>query len=195
MRALVDDILDVAKMETGNLTVEKAPVDLPAMLRDVSRMWEDQARAKGLTFDLDVSAAPSRIESDPARLRQVVFNLLSNALKFTQAGSIHVSSGVIPGADGEQVAIVIRDTGIGIPRREARPDLRIVPPGRRRHHAPVRRHRAGARDLPQHRARDGRRRDGGQRGRAGIDLHLRGAAGARRRRSAGRRRTAAPRRC
>jgi len=115
MRALVDDILDVAKMETGNLTVEKAPVDLPAMLRDVSRMWEDQAHAKGLAFDLDVSEAPSRIESDPARLRQVVFNLLSNALKFTQTGSIHVSSGVIPGADGEQVAIVIRDTGIGVP--------------------------------------------------------------------------------
>ncbi|MEO5937906.1 MAG: ATP-binding protein, partial [Sphingomonas sp.] len=115
MRALVDDILDVAKMETGNLTVEKAPVDLPAMLRDVSRMWEDQARAKGLTFDLDISGTPTRIESDPARLRQVVFNLLSNALKFTQAGSIHVSAGVIAGTDGEQVAIVIRDTGIGVP--------------------------------------------------------------------------------
>jgi signal transduction histidine kinase/CheY-like chemotaxis protein len=115
MRALVDDILDVAKMETGNLTVEKAPVDLPAMLRDVSRMWEEQARAKGLAFDIDVSAAPSRIESDPARLRQVVFNLLSNALKFTQTGSIHVSSEVVSGADGEQVAIIIRDTGIGVP--------------------------------------------------------------------------------
>jgi len=114
MRALVDDILDVAKMETGNLTVEKAPVDLPAMLRDVSRMWEEQARAKGLAFELDLSATPSRIESDPARLRQVAFNLLSNALKFTQAGSIHLSSGVIAGDDGEQVAIVVRDTGIGI---------------------------------------------------------------------------------
>jgi nitrogen-specific signal transduction histidine kinase/CheY-like chemotaxis protein len=114
MRALVDDILDVAKMETGNLTVEKAPVDLPAMLRDVSRMWEDQARAKGLAFDIDVSAAPSRIESDPARLRQVVFNLLSNALKFTQTGSIHVSSEVVSGADGDHVAIIIRDTGIGV---------------------------------------------------------------------------------
>ena len=115
MRALVDDILDVAKMETGNLTVEKAPVDLPAMLSDVSRMWEDQARAKGLAFDLDLSAAPRRIESDPARLRQVVFNLLSNALKFTQTGSIHVSSGVIACAQGDQVTITIRDTGIGIP--------------------------------------------------------------------------------
>lgn len=115
MRALVDDILDVAKMETGNLTVEKAPVDLPAMLRDVSRMWEDQARAKGLTFDLDIGAAPARIESDPARLRQVVFNLLSNALKFTQTGSINLSSRVVAGADGEHLAIVIRDTGIGVP--------------------------------------------------------------------------------
>ncbi|HEX4693405.1 ATP-binding protein [Sphingomonas sp.] len=115
MRALVDDILDVAKMETGNLTIEKAPVDLPAMLKDVSRMWEDQARSKGLAFDLDVSGAPSRIESDPARLRQVVFNLLSNALKFTQQGSVHVSSGVVAGADGEQVIIAIRDTGIGVP--------------------------------------------------------------------------------
>jgi CheY-like chemotaxis protein len=115
MRALVDDILDVAKMETGNLTIERAPVDLAAMLRDVSRMWQDQAAAKGVEFELDVSEAPARIESDPARLRQIAFNLLSNALKFTQNGHIHVRSGVIQGADGEQVTIEIRDTGIGIP--------------------------------------------------------------------------------
>jgi signal transduction histidine kinase len=115
MRALVDDILDVAKMETGNLTIEQAPVDLAAMLRDVSRMWQDQAAAKGVEFELDVSEAPHWIESDPARLRQIAFNLLSNALKFTQNGHIHVRSGVIHGADGEQVIIEIRDTGIGIP--------------------------------------------------------------------------------
>jgi signal transduction histidine kinase/CheY-like chemotaxis protein len=115
MRALVDDILDVAKMETGNLTIERAPVDLAAMLRDVSRMWQDQAAAKGVSFELDVSQAPPRIESDPARLRQIAFNLLSNALKFTQNGYIHVRSGVIQGADGEYVTIEIRDTGIGIP--------------------------------------------------------------------------------
>jgi signal transduction histidine kinase/CheY-like chemotaxis protein len=115
MRALVDDILDVAKMETGNLTIERAPLDLAAMLRDVSRMWQDQAAAKGVAFELDVSDAPPRIESDPARLRQIAFNLLSNALKFTQNGCIHVRSGVIQGANGEQVTIEIRDTGIGIP--------------------------------------------------------------------------------
>lgn len=115
MRALVDDILDVAKMETGHLTIERAPVDLPAMLRDVSRLWEEQARGKGIGFELDLSRAPPRIESDPARLRQVVFNLLSNALKFTQAGSIHVASDVVAADGGERVTIVIRDTGIGIP--------------------------------------------------------------------------------
>ncbi len=115
MRALVDDILDVAKMETGNLSIERAPVDLPAMLRDVSRMWEEQARAKHIGFELDLSQAPPRIESDPARLRQVVFNLLSNALKFTRDGAVHVTCAERHGAEGDQVAVVIRDTGIGIP--------------------------------------------------------------------------------
>ena len=115
MRALVDDILDVAKMETGNLTIERAPVDLPAMLKDVSRLWQDQAAAKGIGFELDLAHAPARIESDPARLRQVIFNLLSNALKFTQNGSIRVSVGTDERDGGEVVTVAIRDTGIGIP--------------------------------------------------------------------------------
>jgi len=115
MRALVDDILDVAKMETGNLTIERAPVDLPAMLKDVSRLWQDQAAAKGIGFELDLAHAPARIESDPARLRQVIFNLLSNALKFTQNGSIRVSVGTESRGGDEFVTVAIRDTGIGIP--------------------------------------------------------------------------------
>ncbi|WP_447413007.1 sensor histidine kinase, partial [Clostridium perfringens] len=56
MRALVDDILDVAKMETGNLTIEHVPFDLKGMLRDVSRLWEEQARGKGLDFVLDLQS-------------------------------------------------------------------------------------------------------------------------------------------
>ena len=115
MRALVDDILDVAKMETGKLTIETATVDLPAMLRDVSRLWEDQARAKGIAFALDIAGAPSLIEGDPARLRQIVFNLLSNALKFTREGSVTLSCRVVAADSGERLSIVVRDTGIGIP--------------------------------------------------------------------------------
>src|SRR3569623_1711299 len=83
MRALVDDILDVAKMETGNLTIEQAAFDLRATLPDLSRMWQEQAQAKGIAFVLDLADCPEWIEGDAARLRQVAYNLLSNALKFT----------------------------------------------------------------------------------------------------------------
>ncbi|PXA90973.1 hypothetical protein DMC47_26600 [Nostoc sp. 3335mG] len=115
MRSLVDDILDVAKMETGNLSIEAAPMDLAAMCRDVTRIWAEQARAKGLSFDLDVDAAPQWIESDAARLRQVIFNLLSNAIKFTERGGVSLRV-LAQGEGGDaRLQIIVADTGIGIP--------------------------------------------------------------------------------
>lgn len=115
MRSLVDDILDVAKMETGNLTVEALPLDLCATLREVTRLWEEQARAKGLTFRLELSHAPGWIVSDAGRLRQIVFNLLSNAIKFTERGSVTLRA-VAEGEDGaRRLRLVVTDTGIGIP--------------------------------------------------------------------------------
>jgi len=113
MRALVDDILDVAKMETGNLSVEQAPFDLKEMLRDVCRLWQEQARDKGLSFALDLDDAPRGIEGDAARLRQIVFNLLSNAIKFTDAGTIRLTA--TADATAERMRIVVSDNGIGIP--------------------------------------------------------------------------------
>jgi signal transduction histidine kinase/CheY-like chemotaxis protein len=111
MRALVDDILDVAKMETGNMTVEEIPMDLRATLNDVSRLWRDQASARGLDFVLEIETCPQWIIGDPARLRQIVFNLLSNALKFTEKGAITVRVG---SAD-DRLRIAVMDSGIGIP--------------------------------------------------------------------------------
>jgi len=111
MRALVDDILDVAKMETGNLTVEMAATDLHAMLRDVTRMWEEQARGKGLDFKLELEGAPLWVETDSGRLRQMLFNLLSNALKFTEKGSVAVKAAAMDG----RLRIAVSDSGIGIP--------------------------------------------------------------------------------
>lgn len=111
MRALVDDILDVAKMETGNLTIERVAFDLPATLRDVCRLWEEQARGKGLAFTLDLADAPARIEGDPARIRQIAFNLLSNALKFTDTGGVTVRAF----ADDRTLSLSVTDTGLGIP--------------------------------------------------------------------------------
>lgn len=111
MRALVDDILDVAKMETGNLTIERVPFDLKATLRDVCRMWEEQAKGKGLTFTLDLEGAPAMIEGDPARIRQIAFNLLSNALKFTATGGVTLRAY----ASDTTLSLAVADTGLGIP--------------------------------------------------------------------------------
>ncbi|MEG3085320.1 ATP-binding protein [Sphingomonas sp. PB2P12] len=111
MRALVDDILDVAKMETGNLTIETAPFDIRAAVIDATRMWEEQARAKGLSFVIDLDGSPTLIVGDVARVRQIVFNLLSNALKFTKSGEVALKIDV----DGQgRLRITVTDSGIGI---------------------------------------------------------------------------------
>ena len=110
MRGLVDDILDVAKMETGNLTVEALPFDLKAMLEDVTRMWAEQARAKGLEFRLELADCPRGMIGDAGRLRQMVYNLLSNAVKFTAAGQVVVRAQCA----GERMRIAVIDSGIGI---------------------------------------------------------------------------------
>ncbi|HVI99531.1 MAG TPA: ATP-binding protein [Sphingomonas sp.] len=114
MRALVDDILDVAKMETGHMTVEHAPFDISTVLRDVARMWEDQARAKGVDFVLELRDCPAMVMGDAARLRQIVFNLLANALKFTADGRIGLVARTTGSGADRRVEIGVSDTGIGI---------------------------------------------------------------------------------
>src|SRR3546814_7667422 len=92
MRALVDDILDVAKIETGNMTIEHAAMDVRAALRDVERMWEEQARAQGIDFVIDLEGCPLCVMGDAARLRQIAFNLLANALKYNARGRVTLRS-------------------------------------------------------------------------------------------------------
>ncbi len=111
MRALVDDILDIAKMETGNLTIEVAPFDLRTTVTDAARMWEEQARRKGLAFTVDMAGCPEMIMGDAARVRQIVFNLLSNALKFTRAGAVTVRLRTAK----DRLWLDVSDSGIGIP--------------------------------------------------------------------------------
>ena len=111
MRALVDDILDVAKMEHGRLVLDEAPFDLRATILDATRLWEAQALAKGIAFTRALDDCPGTVSGDAARVRQVVFNLLSNATKFTPSGEIAISAR--QKTDGS-VAIAVRDSGIGI---------------------------------------------------------------------------------
>ena len=117
MRALVDDILDVSKMETGNLTIERVPFDVCATLGDAARLWREQATAKGLRFVLDLDHCPARIEGDPARVRQVVFNLLANAVKFTSEGEVSLRAEQA----GDRYRLTVADTGIGIDPAQQEP--------------------------------------------------------------------------
>ena len=111
MRALVDDILDVAKIESGRLILEAAPFDLAEVTGEAAQLWEGPIRAKGMSFAFRAQTGEGPVLGDAARVRQVVFNLLSNATKFTDAGEIVLD---VCWAD-DRAEIVVSDTGVGIP--------------------------------------------------------------------------------
>ena len=115
MRALVDDILDVAKMETGEITLSPAPCDVHRVLAETARLWRGHAEAKGLALSFDCAELPPLVMIDEARLRQVVFNLMSNAVKFTERGWVSLSAEVTRSPAGDRLVIAVTDTGIGIP--------------------------------------------------------------------------------
>ncbi|MGB3723531.1 MAG: ATP-binding protein, partial [Pacificimonas sp.] len=117
MKAIVDDILDVAKMESGTVTIRREPFALRTALTEVARIFADQAEANGVSFILDLDACPEQAIGDQQRVRQIVLNLISNAVKFTRAGSITVTAR--PGAeDCDDLIVTVADTGIGIPADE-----------------------------------------------------------------------------
>ena len=106
---LVNDVLDISKLEAGKLEVHPEPTDLAGLLREVATTLELQARDKGL--ELRVEAPPEfPLVTDPARVRQIVLNLLSNAVKFTDAGEVRVE--LQPA--GGRVEVRVADTGPGI---------------------------------------------------------------------------------
>ena len=173
---LLNDILDFSKIEAGKLDLEAIAFDPEQVIESTLAGFAAAAEGKGLQLWLDVApSARGMREGDPARLRQIVSNFVSNALKFTAAGGVSAEL-VGLGPDGrEGLQLAVRDTGVGIPRRQDAAPVPQVLPGRRLDHATFRRHGAGAGDLPGAGDADGRARVGRQRGRRGLDL-LRDAA-------------------
>jgi hypothetical protein len=113
--AILNDILDISKLESGNLQVVPEPVNLARLVREVDALMRVQAHAKGLALHVTMDAdTPRWVRADPTRLKQILFNLLSNAVKFTAAGHVHlkVEAGTGPAA-GNLVFSVI-DSGIGM---------------------------------------------------------------------------------
>src|SRR5690606_6386135 len=116
MKALLDDLLDHAKLEAGHMTVDSVDFDLRDLLNQTVRLWRGPARAKGLKLRVEGAAyAPSAVRGDPMRLRQVLNNLMSNAMKFTPAGSITLRLRAWPEEPGGYALLVeVADTGPGM---------------------------------------------------------------------------------
>ncbi|WP_417497260.1 response regulator [Maricaulis sp.] len=118
--AMVDDILDLSRLEAGKLTLRPEPVDIAALVGETVELAAPRAHEKGLEIGIVQSAAaPARIEGDPARLRQILFNLIGNAVKFTARGGIRVEIGCAPAGDGRpRLSLSVSDTGPGISERD-----------------------------------------------------------------------------
>jgi signal transduction histidine kinase len=119
---LLNDVLDFSKMEAKRVELENIRFDVHKVVRETARVFEIQARQKGLALTWTIASdVPSNVIGDSARLRQVLVNLLGNALKFTPAGSVSVHAGVEwISAREAQVRFAVSDTGIGIPQDKQR---------------------------------------------------------------------------
>ncbi|HWQ85814.1 HAMP domain-containing sensor histidine kinase, partial [Brevundimonas sp.] len=116
MKALLDDLLDHAKLDAGHMTVDQIDFNLRDLLNQTIRLWRGPAHAKGLKLRVEGAASiPRTVRGDPMRLRQVLNNLISNAMKFTDTGSITLRlSAWADEPGGHAVLIEVADTGPGM---------------------------------------------------------------------------------
>jgi CheY-like chemotaxis protein len=156
LMTILNDFLDLSKIEAGKFELEAVAFDVHALALEIGQLWSDAAEAKDVKLDVEIGpSVPQLVEGDPTRLRQILTNLVSNALKFTTGASARVA--LLPvhrGRDG--------DGGVRRVRHRNRHDLRTagagvraLHPGRRGHRAPVRRHGPGPVHLPPVRRDDG----------------------------------------
>lgn len=110
---LINDLLDLTRIESKKMSVDVEPVDLQRLLQDVYKGMRPLFDTKSLSVRWEIEPIPA-IESDPHKIRQIVTNLFSNALKFTRKGGMTV----LLQAQEEKVKMVVRDTGVGIPPNE-----------------------------------------------------------------------------
>lgn len=117
--AIINEILDFSKIEAGKVELESIPFPLRSTLRQTVQLFAARAAEKGLALTLDISTdIPDLLTGDPGRLRQIIMNLIGNALKFTRQGEITVTVSL---AEGGKIRFVVADTGMGIsPEQQTR---------------------------------------------------------------------------
>jgi len=114
---LLNDIVDLSKLEAGTLTLDVQDVELDALVREVERVMRPGAATKALQLTVEIDPAlPRRVRADGARLRQVLSNLLANAIRFTHQGSVKLACRAVPAAGGGRPGLqfVVSDTGVGM---------------------------------------------------------------------------------
>jgi signal transduction histidine kinase len=113
---VVNDVLDLSKIEAGEMSLENEPLDLPGVLLSVVQMLGQQAKDKGIELIVPpLAELPYRVTGDASRLRQVIVNLVNNAIKFTEAGQVVVTVKCAPqGSEHVSVRCEVKDSGIGI---------------------------------------------------------------------------------
>lgn len=118
--SIVGDVLDHARIEAGRLELTPAPTDVGALIQDVVELLAPRAHAKAIELTADLGPGlPARIQVDGPRLRQVLFNLAGNAVKFTQTGGVTVRARVAVRADKTVLVLAVEDTGIGLTAADA----------------------------------------------------------------------------
>ncbi|MGH1414646.1 MAG: ATP-binding protein [Pelagimonas sp.] len=111
LTALISDILDFSKIEAGRLKLADEPFDMRLLIREIKDLIEPLALAKGLRLEAHVASdVPAALRGDPLRLRQVLLNLLGNAVKFTEKGQV-----ILRASQGDSMVIRVIDSGVGIP--------------------------------------------------------------------------------
>ena len=115
---LINDILDLSKIEAGHVEIQPAPIPLDRLTGDLQKVFQPIANERGLTLQIELSSdLPRTIETDRLRLEQILKNLLSNALKFTERGSVRLA---VSRVGDDKLALAVTDTGIGIsPEQQA----------------------------------------------------------------------------
>ena len=118
--SLINEVLDLSKIEAGRMSLDRAPVALDALVEDTVASFEGQLRDRPIALEADIPAHLTPIMTDPAKLLQVLTNLIGNAIKFTERGSVVVRV-VAEAASRRPERIEVVDTGVGIPpdRQEA----------------------------------------------------------------------------
>jgi signal transduction histidine kinase/DNA-binding NarL/FixJ family response regulator len=112
---VLNDILDLSKIEAGKMTVSASPCEVPRLLLDVASLMRVRATERGLDFEVGLdSPVPEHIVSDELRLRQILLNLVGNAIKFTKVGGVRVRARIAPSAGAWALLVDVTDTGIGL---------------------------------------------------------------------------------